>query len=219
MSEPYQILIADDHRMIRQGIRRIIEERSEFRVVGEAGDGAELLNLLNQVRPDLILMDISMPGMSGIEATKTIKALYPQIKILVLTMYHNKDLLHQAMANGADGYVLKEDAKSVLFQAIDTLRGGATYVSPLFSDTRKIGSSEIEGTQRENHWGGLTVRQQEILRLICEGKSSKEIAELLYISFRTAENHRTNIRKKLGFKKSIELVKYAIRRGYIDIPE
>jgi DNA-binding NarL/FixJ family response regulator len=212
-------LLADDHRMIRQGIRRIIEERAELRVVGEAGDGLELLDLLKRVQPHLILMDISMPGISGIEATKTIKAAYPRIKILILTMYHDKDLLRQAMANGADGYILKDDAESALFKAIETLQEGGTYVSPLLSDSGKDSSSGTERDERDNKREVLTLRQKEVVKLICEGKSSKEIAHHLFISFRTAENHRTNIMKKLGFRKNIDLVKYAIRRGYIDIPE
>jgi DNA-binding NarL/FixJ family response regulator len=219
VSSPYRVLLADDHRMIRQGIRRIIEERPELQVVGEAGNGAELLDLIKRFRPNLILMDISMPGISGIEATKTIKAAYPRTKILMLTMYHDKDLLRQAMANGADGYILKEEAESALFKAIETLQEGATYVSPLLSDPDKAGSPGMEPGEGNNHGEELTGRQREIVKLICEGKTSKEIAELLYISFRTAENHRTNIMRKLGFKKNIDLVKYAIRRGYINIPE
>jgi two-component system, NarL family, response regulator NreC len=128
---PYRIMLADDHVLVRQGVKRIIHEDPELQVVDEAGDGLELLELLEQSTPDMVIIDINMPRLRGLEATKLIKELYPEIKILFLTMNKSKELLYQAMKNGADGYVLKEDSNDVLHHAIERVRNGQTFISPL----------------------------------------------------------------------------------------
>jgi DNA-binding NarL/FixJ family response regulator len=216
MVEPYRILLADDHKMFRQGIKKIIDERTDMEVVGEANDGLEVLNLMKKLSPELVIIDIAMPNMRGIEATHEIKSLWPHTKVMVLTMHKDKDLLSQAIAEGADAYLLKEDADIELFSAIETIRRGKHYISPLLS--REVTSSFIEMAQGHGKSPDkeLTVREREVLKLIAEGKSSKEIAETLSISTRTADNHRTHIMRKLGSNKNIDLVKYAIRKGYTD---
>jgi len=211
---PYRIVLADDHVLVRQGIRKLIEESPDLQVVGESSDGSELFELLRNVKADLAIVDITMPNISGIEATKRIKALYPKIKVLILTMHKGKELLEHAIDAGADGYLLKEDAPKELLNAIRTIQQGRVYLSPLIVPTiqelyvqnhRKTAGSEI-----------LTVREAEILKLIAEGKSSKEIAAILFLSIRTVDNHRTNIMKKLNVRKSTDLVRYALSIGYID---
>ena len=211
---PYRIVLADDHKMFRQGIKKIIDERSDMEVVGEANDGLEVLSLIRKLAPDLVILDIAMPNLRGIEATHEIKSMWPGIKVIVLTMYKDKDLLSQAIAEGADAYLLKEDADIELFSAIESIRRDKHYISPLL--TKEITSGFIEMAQGHGRSPDkeLTVREREVLKLIAEGKSSKEIAEALSISTRTADNHRTHIMKKLGSNKNIDLVKYAIRKGY-----
>jgi len=213
MMEPYRIVLADDHKMFRQGVKMIIDETDDLEVVGEADDGLELLELLKKVSPQMVIMDISMPKMRGVEATREIKITDPGMKILILTMHRNKELLYHCFSAGAEGYLLKEDTDTELFSAIEAIRTGRSYVSPLLSldladDLTRIYSGRQHPLER------LTLREREVLTLISEGKSRKEIAESLYISVHTVGHHRTNIMRKLQMKKTAELVKYAVRKGY-----
>jgi len=211
----YRIILAEDHALVRQGIKRIIEDINEgLEVVHEAGNGRQLLEALKTVPADLVVLDISMPLMSVIEVIREIKRAFPQVKILVLTMHKKKEYLNDALSAGANGYLLKEDAARELVTAIDTIRRGDIYVSPLL--TSELAHLYLQ-TRRETVPSAedhLTPREIEILTLIAEGKSSKEIAEKLFLSFRTIQNHRTKIMRKLRLRKSADLVKYAIRKGY-----
>ena len=211
---PYQIVLADDHLLFRQGIKRIVEESEGLFVLAEAGDGLELLNLLKKSTPDMVILDLSMPKLRGLEATQEIKTLYPTIKILILTMHRNKEYLMQALAAKTDGYLLKEDTDTQLITAIETIRSGKIYLSPLLSED--ITSDLIGYVNRGGKPPGETLsnREKEVLTLLAGGKSSKEIADLLFISPRTVEHHRTRINKKLNIQNIVELVKYAIREGY-----
>jgi len=213
----YHIVLVDDHVMFRQGLKRILMERSDLEVVGEVDCGLELLKLLERLVPDLIILDISMPNLRGLEAIHEIKVNHPEVKILVLTMHKDKEYLHQAFTAGAQGYLLKEDADSELFSAIDRVRQGRIYVSPKLSeelteDWAKISRGDDKPSFEPVR---LTTREREVLKLIAEGKSSKEIGDLLFISVRTVEHHRANIMEKLNLKKTADLVKYAIQKGYI----
>jgi DNA-binding NarL/FixJ family response regulator len=209
----YQIILADDHRMFRQGVKMIIDETDDLEVIGEADDGLELLELLKKVSPQMVIMDISMPKMRGVEATREIKIIDPGMKILILTMHRNKELLYHCFSAGAEGYLLKEDTDTELFSAIEAIRKGRSYVSPILSldladDLTRIYSGRQHPLER------LTLREREVLTLISEGKSRKEIAESLYISVHTVGHHRANIMRKLHMKKTADLVKYAVRKGY-----
>ena len=213
----YHIVLADDHLMFRQGLKKILEERSDLEVVGEADCGLELIRLLEELVADLILLDISMPTLRGLEAIPEIKMNYPKVKILVLTMHKDKEYLYQAMTGGADGYLLKEDADSELFSAIDRIRQGKIYVSPNLSEGL---TDDWIRMSREDHGSSfeperLTVRERQILKLIAEGKSAKEIGDLLFISARTVERHRANIMEKLDLKNAADLIKYAVQKGYV----
>ncbi len=214
---PYSIILADDHVLVRQGLRRILEGMPELEVVGEANDGLELLTLLGHLVPDMVILDIFMPNLRGIEAIYEIKKIRPEVKILILTMHKDKEYLYLALSAGAKGYLLKEDADKELFSAIEKVRQGKTYISPHFSeeivdDLVQVGRGEAKTVFEVDP---LTPREREVLKLIAEGKSSKEIAQLLFISVPTANNHRANIMGKLGLNKATDLVKYAIRKGYV----
>jgi len=180
----YHIVLVDDHVMFRQGLKRILEERSDLEVVGEVDCGLELLKLLEKLVPDLIIPDISMPNLRGLEAIHEIKRSHPDVKILVLTMHKDKEYLHQAVTAGAEGYLLKEDADGELFSAIDRVRQGRIYVSPKLSeglteDWVKISRGDHKPSFEPEK---LTTRERQVLKLIAEGKSSKEIGDLLFIS-------------------------------------
>jgi DNA-binding NarL/FixJ family response regulator len=211
----YRMVLAEDHILVREGIRKIIEDFADLKVVGEVSDGLQLLDLLKKLPVNMVIMDISMPQLPGIEATKEIKKNYPEVKVLILTMHKKKEYLTDALAAGADGYLLKEDAAKELLSAVQKIRRGEIYVSPLLSaelatlyaQTRRTGPAASPG-------GILTSREIEIIKLIAEGKSSKEIAAVLFLSFRTIQNHRSKIMRKLNLKKNIDLVKYAIQMGY-----
>ena len=218
MANAFKILLADDHVMFRRGVRSLIQKMENVEVVGEAGDGLELLRLLKDVHPHLVIMDISMPNLRGLEATREIKILNPEIKVLILSMHKDREYLYHALTAGAEGYLLKEDADEELISAIETLRRGGTFISPLLSNQIAdifVDKFQTKGEPRMAPEEPLTIREREIVKLIAEGKSSKEIGELLFISSRTVQHHRANIMRKLNLKKTADLIKYAIQKGYV----
>jgi len=194
-------------------LKGILEGTADLEVVGEAGDGLELLNLLtlSKLAPDLVILDISMPNLRGIEVIPEIKVIHPNMKILIVTMHKDKEYLYQALAAGAQGYFLKKDTDAELFVAIEKIRKGGIYVSPYLSE----GIDDWGQIQQGFRKSILTPRERTILKLIAEAKSNKEIGDLLSISVHTAERHRANIMSKLNLKKTADLVKYAIEKGYI----
>jgi DNA-binding NarL/FixJ family response regulator len=214
---PYSIVLADDHALVRQGLRRILEGTEDLEVVGEVNDGLELLQLLTRLTPQMVILDIFMPNLRGIEAITEIKTMYPEVKVLILTMHRDKEYLYLALSAGAKGYLLKEDAPKELFAAIAKVRQDKTYISPYFSD--KVVDDLVQIGKRDAkvifEADPLTPREREVLKLIAEGKSSKEIAALLFISVFTVNNHRASIMEKLNLNKATDLVKYAIRKGYV----
>jgi DNA-binding NarL/FixJ family response regulator len=213
----YRIILADDHAILMQGVRRILSENAALRVVGEARDGIELLRMLNEVSSDLIILDISMPNLRGIEAIHEIKAISPDVKILILTMHKDGEYLRQAISLGADGYLLKEDADTELFNAINKIRQGEIYIAPGLSETLTDDWVNIQKGYAKPVYENelLTNREREVLKMIAEGKSNREIAEALFISIRTVDHHRANIMEKLKLRKTADLVKYAMHRGYL----
>ncbi len=205
---PYTLVLADDHAMFRKGIKKILTGVDDLEVIGEAGDGLELLALLKEINPHMVILDIAMPNLRGLEATREIKQTYPQIKILLLTMHKKTEFIQQAMTAGAEGYLLKEDADTELLQAIKTIRQGDKFISSLLSSEM---ADLITGKVRK---GPLSIREREVMQLLAEGKSSKEIADSLYISIFTVRRHRESIRRKLNLKSMADLVKYALEHGY-----
>ena len=203
--EGYRIVLADDHALFRQGLRKIIEGVADLEVAEEAGDGLELLSLLQTTIPHLVILDISMPRLRGIEAVREVKKRFPAVKVLVLTMH--REYLHQALSAGAEGYLLKEDADRELFSAIDKIRQGRIYISPRLRE--ELAEDEVPVPEP------LSARETEVLNLIAGGKSNREIAEILFISVRTVEAHRATILSKLDLRNTADLVKYAIEKGFV----
>jgi DNA-binding NarL/FixJ family response regulator len=212
----YSIVLAEDHALVREGIKSLIENTPGLAVVGEAEDGIALLRLLDKSQPCMVILDIAMPGLRGLEAAREIQVRHPQIQILFLSMYRRREFLSMAFAAGAKGYLLKEDSSKELISAIEEIRKGRTYLS------RKLAMefpTEIIGICRGNEKieaDPLTRREREVLKLIAEGLTDREISEKLFISLRTAQRHHGNIRQKLNLKRTADIVKYAISRGYVD---
>jgi len=210
-----KIVLADDHVLIRQGLKKLIEENKSLEVIGEAGDGLELLDVLDSITPDLIILDISMPHLRGIEVISEAKRLCPAVKILMITMHKSEQYFLCAMSAGADGYLLKEDSDSELLIAIDEVMNDIMYISPHLAEEF---SDEVIRNYREKGifpCETLTNREIEVLKLVAEGLTSKEIAEILSISIRTVEHHRANLLKKLNLKNTADLIKHAIQNGFI----
>ena len=205
----YTIVLADDHMLFRQGVKRIIEENPDFKVIGEAGDGLALLELLKNTSPALVILDISMPLLRGLEAARELKGTYPKIKVLLLTMHRKKDFLQQGIEAGADGFMLKEDADYGLIQAIQAIRRGEKYFSPL------LVAKLAELAEKKSKPDPLTNRERQIVKLLAEGKTSQEAADLLFISVFTVRRHRDNIMRKLRLERLADLVRYAIDRELV----
>ena len=208
------IVLADDHVMFRKGVKRIIEETPSLEVVGEANDGLELLSLLKAQLPELVILDISMPHLRGLEATREIKKLYPRVKVILLTMHRSKEFIQQALEAGAEGFLLKEDADFDLLRAIQAVRGGGKFISPLLATEM----ADLALREQPADPDPLSLREKTIVKLLVEGKSSKEIADLLYISVFTVRRHRDNIMRKLNIRKLADLIMYALSRGIITGP-
>ncbi|MHB9075591.1 MAG: response regulator [Desulfobaccales bacterium] len=204
----FSIVLADDHVMFREGIRKIIERIEETVIIGEVNDGLELLELLKKSCPNLVILDISMPNLRGLEAIREIKKYYPQVKVLVLTMHRKKEFIRQALADGADGFLLKEDPSGELIRAVQALKKGEKYLSRLISDDLIRLTLELDQNDT------LTSREREVLILLAEGKKSQEIANALFISVNTVRRHRYNIMEKLSINNLADLVKYAISQNY-----
>jgi len=209
------IMLADDHVMFREGVKRIIEETPTLKVVGEANDGLELLRLLKVQEPELVILDISMPRLRGLEATREIKKLYPRVKVILLTMHRSKEFIQQALEAGAEGFLLKEDADFDLLRAIDAVKEGKKFISPLLATEM----ADLALRDKPADTDPLTVREKTIVKLLAEGKTPKEIADLLYISIFTVRRHRDNIMRKLNLKRLADLIKYALSRDITaDLP-
>jgi len=210
-----RILIADDHSVVRAGLRALLESRNGWEVCGEASDGREAVEKATKLQPDVAVLDIGMPLLNGVDATRRIRVVSPNTEILILTMHESDDLVQQVAQAGARGYILKDEADRVLLAAVEALRHHKEYFSPRVSGA--IGE-EPAGTATDGSKpprARLTPREREILQLLAEGKSNKEVAALLGISVNTAEAHRANIMLKLGLHSVAELVHYAVRNQII----
>jgi DNA-binding NarL/FixJ family response regulator len=215
MLDPYKIAIVDDHAILRAGVKNLIELDDQYHVVGEAGCGIELFNLLERQSCDLAIVDLSLPDMSGLEIIERLRESQPDIKILVLTMH--KDSMHfkHSLSKGVWGYILKEDAYEQLLSAIKSISGGKKFISPsisnIFMDNYVKSMDEAQASNLEI----LTTREKEVLKLIAQGLTNKDIAGNLHISVRTVEFHRLNLSKKLGIRTSAGLVKFALSNNII----
>jgi two-component system response regulator NreC len=214
MSERIRVLIADDHTIVRSGVRLLLEAEPDIEVVGEALDGQQALTLAETLRPDVILMDIAMPGMDGLEATRKIIALWPDIRVLVLTMHRTDDYFFEMLKAGASGYVLKGAQTDELINAIRVVAQGEVFLYPPVA--RKLVQdylNRVAGSAQSSP--SLSPRETEILRLMAEGCSNKEIAEELVVSPSTVHSHRTNLMSKLGLNSRRELIQYARDHGML----
>lgn len=212
-----RILLADDHTILRDGIRSLIEDEPDMEVVGEAEDGITVVKLADSLRPDVILMDIAMPLLNGLEATRQIRKNNPHAKILILTMHENEEYIRQVLAAGAMGYILKDAAARELLGAIRAVNKGEVVLSPAI--TRLIVTDYLRwgDLSPQDSTDGLTDRERQILQLIAEGYTNKQIADILSISIKTVQAHRLNLMKKLDLHDRGELIKYAIQKKIIDL--
>jgi len=215
----HRIMIADDHAVLRDGLRLLLSSYPQFEVIGEADDGMTAVATALQIKPDVLLLDIAMPNMRGIEAILELKRFEPEIKILVLSMHDREEYVLQAMKNGADGYILKKSAAAELVAALNHVISGEIYLSPSISrhlvrnwlrdEESMAGVSRVDTE--------LSERERTVLKLIAEGRSNKEVASLLHISAKTVETHRARIMSKLELRTVPDLVRYAIKSGLVDL--
>lgn len=218
--KPTRILIADDHTIVRQGLKKLLEEESGFEVIGEAVDGRDAVAKAMDLMPDIVLMDLSMPALHGLEATRQITKRLPKTRVLILSMHKNEAYVLQALQSGASGYVLKDSAPEEVAGAIRAVGQGDSYLSPSISrvvieDYLRVSSPAEGGTA--SLYDRLTVREREIFQLLAEGKKNQEIADQLHVSVKTVETHRAHIMDKLRLNNIAELVKYSIEIGVVQL--
>jgi two-component system response regulator NreC len=215
--EPISVLLADDHHIVREGIKMLLEAQSDISVIGEASDGLRAVELAIRLKPLILMADLMMPGLSGLEVTKQVIQHQSRTKVIILSMYSNEAYVMQALRNGASGYVVKESNVSDMVQAVREVASGRPYLSPSISRLAMDAYIEKAKSSALDPYDTLTDREKEVLHLIVEGFSSAKIAARLYISPRTAESHRANVMKKLGLQTPTDLIKYALKKGLISI--
>jgi DNA-binding NarL/FixJ family response regulator len=218
MNNIWKVFLVDDHQIVRDGIRSLIEDAKDIYITGEAGDGEEMLPMLESAQPDIILLDISLPGLNGIELIPIIREKYPQMKILILSMYNADDYIFNAVRAGANGYLPKNSSKTELLNAIRQICDGDDYfgeeVHKVIVNSYISMAKDDKSPEKKQQ---LSLRELEILKLFAEGWSNKKIADHLFISVRTVESHKNHIMQKFGFKSTVEMVKYAIKNKIIDL--
>jgi two-component system, NarL family, response regulator NreC len=210
------VLLADDHTMVRKGLRTLLDAEVDIQVIGEAEDGREAVDKANELRPDVVVMDITMPGLNGLEATRQIRRQLPQIQVVMLTMHTSEEYVLQVLRAGATGYVVKRAAPSELISAVRAAHQGESFLSP--SVSRMVVEKylrKVDAPAQENRYEELTPREREVLQLIAEGHSGRQIAELLCLSVKTVQTHRANLMHKLDIHTTAGLTQYAIRKGVI----
>jgi two-component system response regulator NreC len=211
-----KLLLAEDHTIVREGLQALLKQSEDIEVIGQAEDGQAAVRKTDELKPDVVLMDISMPILNGIEATRQIKKLYPKIKVLILSMHPNEEYIYAALNAGASGYILKQDAYPDLISAIEVVAGDKVFLSPSVS-TKVVKDylHNISALAAPDDLGKLTSRERQILQLVAEGKSNKEISAMFFISVKTVETHKANLKEKLGVRTTADLVKYAVRKGIV----
>jgi len=214
--EKIQIVLVDDHQMFRDGVKAVLSDESNINIVGEVGNGNDLYKLLETETVDIIITDISMPEISGIEITKYVSDKFADIKILILSMHSNEEFITKALSSGANGYLPKDTSMSELLDAINTIYKGDNYYNKTISDTILKSVINKSKTNSGNN-KTLTNREKEIVSLVVDGLTNKEIADKLCISIRTVDSHKNNVMQKLQLKSSVELVKFAIKNKIVDI--
>jgi two-component system response regulator NreC len=213
------VLLVDDHPIVRQGLRNLLDSMPDFEVVGEAGDGLEALEMVEKTQPQVLVIDMVMPGLTGIEVTQRVKHHWPATKIIILSMQNNEAYVVSALKSGASGYILKDTGPEELVDAIRTVVQGERYLSKQLSERlinayiNKMDEAEVDP------YDTLTNREKEVLHLVAEGYTNHEIAERLVISPRTAELHRSNVLSKLSLKNQVDLVRFAIKRGILPLDQ
>ena len=214
------VLLVDDHVVVRQGLKALFADEPDIEVVGEANNGREALALVPDLQPDVVLMDISMPGLNGIEATRQLRQRYPEIKVVVLSMHANEEYVFQVLQAGASGYVLKQSDSLEVLTAIRAALAGGSFLSPPIS--RAVIDDYVRRAEARGQGSDLdllTSREREVLQLLAEGLPNREIAVQLNISIKTVETHRSNMMNKLELTSKTELVKYALRKGWATLEE
>jgi DNA-binding NarL/FixJ family response regulator len=212
-----RIVIADDHALFREGVRALISTSGDLEVLGEAADGKEAIEQVKKLHPDVILMDIAMPGLGGLEATLEIRRLFPKVKVLILTQYDNPEYLYRFLKAGVSGYVLKRAAGTELVAAIRAVYQRGTFLHPAVAPA--IVEGYLRGSQsaeQKEPYETLTDREKQVLKMVAEGKTNKDIAGILEISVKTAMAHRANLMEKLGMHNKTELVKFALQHGIVE---
>ena len=213
-----RVLIADDHILLRAGLRALLNSAADFEVIGEASDGTEALNRAKELQPDVVLMDMSMPGCGGIEATRLIREALPDVNVLILTVHEDKSLLQEALRVGASGYILKRALESELINAIKAAARGDLYVHPAMTRAL-LDNADDPPEDKQGAIEILTPREVEVLRLLANGHTNRQIADMLAISVRTVESHRFNLMSKLHLQSRSELVRYAASHDLLQIED
>lgn len=211
---PLRVLIADDHGVLRAGLRALLKTEEDLQVVDEAADGDTALRLASRLRPDLVLLDLSMPGPGGIEVTRKLKEMLPATRVLILTLHEDETLLREALKAGASGYIIKRAVESELISAIHAVSRGEIYVHPAM--TKWLLKEPAPAAPKRRDPAALTPRETEVLRLIVQGHTNSQIAEVMGLSVRTVESHRANLMGKLGLQSRVELVRYAVKNKLLD---
>ncbi|MDZ7698260.1 MAG: response regulator transcription factor [Deltaproteobacteria bacterium] len=218
MKKPYRLVIAEDHTILREGLGALIESEPDIEIIAEAKDGREAVHCVERLEPDLVLMDLSMPNMHGLEAIKEIKTRFPDTRVLTLTVHETEEYVYAALKAGADGYVLKDATHTELSAAIKSVLKGNRYLSPSISS--KVIDGYLQGTNsalEDSVWDDtLSRREREVLKLIAEGHRSNEIAEILFISPKTVQKHRYNLMQKLNLRNVAAITAYAIQKGLVE---
>ena len=215
-----RVLLAEDHTIVRKGLRSLLDAEVNIEVVGEADDGRQAIQKAQQFQPDVVLMDITMPVLNGLEATRQIKKLLPQIRVLVLTVHTSEEYIFQILQVGAAGYVVKQAAVEELIAAIMAVSQGNAFISPSVPENIiEEYSRQMNGMTAKDNYARLTDREREVLQLVAEGRSNREIAQMLHITTKTVEAHRSRVMEKLNIRSTADLTRYAIRRGIIAVEQ